>query len=105
VSEAETASLSAAWEARAREWLAFARAPGADVFYSQFNWPAFAELLPARRDRQLADSCGGCARCRGLRGARVRERARAHRSRRARRSRALRQPFFIHLRCRRRAPL
>lgn len=50
--------LSGAWEAKAHEWAAWARAPGHDVYFWQLNWPAFARLLPPPARRTLDVGCG-----------------------------------------------
>jgi SAM-dependent methyltransferase len=50
--------LSAAWEAKAREWAAWTRTPGHDVYFSQLNWPAFARLLPRDARKTLDVGCG-----------------------------------------------
>jgi SAM-dependent methyltransferase len=51
-------SLSEAWEARASEWLRWARTPGHDVFFAELNWPAFARLLPDPGRATLDVGCG-----------------------------------------------
>jgi SAM-dependent methyltransferase len=50
--------VSAAWEANADQWLAWARTPDHDVYHWQLNLPAFAELVPAARRRTLDVGCG-----------------------------------------------
>ena len=51
-------SLSEAWEAKAHEWAAWARAPGHDVYFWRLNWPAFARLLPPPGRKTLDVGCG-----------------------------------------------
>jgi SAM-dependent methyltransferase len=50
--------LSAAWDAKADEWTAWARTPGHDEFFHRLNWPAFARLLPDPGSRTLDLGCG-----------------------------------------------
>ena len=50
--------VSDAWEARAEQWLAWARTPGQDIYFWQLNWPAFRELLPPAGRRTLDIGCG-----------------------------------------------
>jgi SAM-dependent methyltransferase len=50
--------IAAAWERRARDWAAWARTPGHDVFFERLNWPAFASLLPAAGRLTLDVGCG-----------------------------------------------
>ena len=54
----ESEGVSAAWDARAHQWAAWARTPGVDVFFSELNWPTFLELLPAPGRRTLDVGCG-----------------------------------------------
>jgi SAM-dependent methyltransferase len=54
----QPASVSAAWQARAAEWARFARTPGQDVYFSELNWPAFSQLVPAPGRRTLDVGCG-----------------------------------------------
>jgi SAM-dependent methyltransferase len=54
----EDDGLSAAWDAKAAEWVAWARTPGHDEFFERLNWPAFARLLPAAGLRTLDLGCG-----------------------------------------------
>jgi SAM-dependent methyltransferase len=51
-------SLSDAWEAKAREWAAWARAPGHDAYFWRLNWPAFVRLLPPPGRGTLDVGCG-----------------------------------------------
>jgi SAM-dependent methyltransferase len=51
-------SLSEKWDAKAGEWSAWARSPTHDVFFSELNWPAFRELLPAPGSATLDLGCG-----------------------------------------------
>src|SRR3712207_6548510 len=51
-------SISAAWERRAAEWVAWARTPGHDVFFDRLNWPAFRALLPPPGRLTLDLGCG-----------------------------------------------
>ena len=51
-------SLSAAWEAHAGAWAAWARTPGHDIYFTDLNWPAFRELLPPPGRRTLDVGCG-----------------------------------------------
>lgn len=50
--------VSRAWEANARQWLAWARTPDQDVYFWQLNLPAFGELLSAPGRRTLDVGCG-----------------------------------------------
>ncbi len=50
--------MSAAWEERAAEWLAWARTPGHDVYFDRLNWPAFRALLPPPGRLTLDLGCG-----------------------------------------------
>jgi SAM-dependent methyltransferase len=50
--------LSAAWEANASDWLAWARTPGHDVAFWEMNAPAFGELLPAPGLGAIDVGCG-----------------------------------------------
>ncbi len=50
--------LDEAWERRAEQWSAWARTPGHDVHFTQLNWPAFEELLPAPGRLTLDLGCG-----------------------------------------------
>jgi SAM-dependent methyltransferase len=53
-----TGSLRETWEAHADEWVAWARTPGHDSFYWQYNEPAFLELLPPPGGLTLEIGCG-----------------------------------------------
>jgi ubiquinone/menaquinone biosynthesis C-methylase UbiE len=50
--------VSHAWEENAEQWLAWARTPAHDVYYSELNLPAFAEIVPAAGRRTLDVGCG-----------------------------------------------
>jgi SAM-dependent methyltransferase len=50
--------LTEAWEARAQEWAGFARTLGHDEFFTAFNWPALARLLPGPGRATLDVGCG-----------------------------------------------
>jgi len=50
--------LRAAWEAEAERWLAWTRTPGHDHWFSNWNWPAFVDLLPPPGGRTLDLGCG-----------------------------------------------
>ncbi|HEX9480537.1 MAG TPA: class I SAM-dependent methyltransferase [Solirubrobacteraceae bacterium] len=54
----DAASLSDAWEAKAAEWVAWARTPGHDEFFERLNWPAFVRILPDARGATLDLGCG-----------------------------------------------
>jgi SAM-dependent methyltransferase len=55
---AEADRVSTAWERRAAEWAAWARAPGHDAHFERLNWPAFRALLPAPGRLVLDLGCG-----------------------------------------------
>ena len=61
-------SLRDAWEGQAASWLRFARTPGHDHWFWQFNWPLFEPLLPPPGRATLDLGCGE-----GRVGARLRE--------------------------------
>lgn len=50
--------VSAAWERRAAEWVAWVRTPGTDVFFDELNWPQFDQLLPPAGRRTVEIGCG-----------------------------------------------
>jgi SAM-dependent methyltransferase len=54
----QRSDLSEAWERNAEQWLAWARTPGHDTYYTDLNLPAFAELVPAAGRRTLDLGCG-----------------------------------------------
>jgi SAM-dependent methyltransferase len=54
----EPRDVSEAWEENAEQWLAWARTPHHDVYYSQLNLPALAELVPGAGMRTLDIGCG-----------------------------------------------
>lgn len=51
-------SVSQEWAAQAEAWARLARTPGLDVDFSEFNWPAFATMLPAPGRATLDLGCG-----------------------------------------------
>lgn len=51
-------SLSEKWEEKAEEWTAWAQSPTHDVFFFEFNWPAFRELVPPPGLATLDLGCG-----------------------------------------------
>jgi SAM-dependent methyltransferase len=53
-----TESSRATWEAHADEWVAWARTPGHDCFYWDYNEPAFLELVPPPGGLTLEVGCG-----------------------------------------------
>lgn len=46
------------WDENARDWIAWARPPGHDHFFYEYNLPAFLPLLPAVSGRCLDLGCG-----------------------------------------------
>jgi len=50
--------LSGAWEENARQWAAWARTPGHDVWFWGWNLPAFEELLPEPGIGTVDVGCG-----------------------------------------------
>ena len=50
--------LADEWEARSGDWARWARTPGHDHHFLRFNWPAFADLLPAPGRATLDLGCG-----------------------------------------------
>jgi SAM-dependent methyltransferase len=56
--DVEPGGVSAAWETRAAEWARWARTPGQDVYFSEFNWPAFCAVVPDAGRRTLDVGCG-----------------------------------------------
>lgn len=50
--------LSDAWETNAEQWLAWARTPEHDTYYSHLNLPAFARVVPDAGRRTLDLGCG-----------------------------------------------
>jgi SAM-dependent methyltransferase len=51
-------SLRDAWEGQAASWLRFARTPGHDHWFWDYNWPAFEPLLPPAGRATLDLGCG-----------------------------------------------
>ncbi len=51
-------SLRDRWDERARDWAAFARTPGHDIYHEQVNFPPFLDLLPPPGRRTLDLGCG-----------------------------------------------
>ena len=56
--DVEPGNVSAAWELRAQQWARWARTPGQDVYFHEFNWPAFCALVPDAGRRTLDVGCG-----------------------------------------------
>ena len=50
--------VTEAWRQRSAQWLAWARTPGQDAWFTELNLPWFAELLPAAGRRTLDVGCG-----------------------------------------------
>ncbi len=50
--------LSDAWERHAAKWERWTRVPGHDVYFDDFNWPAFEALVPPPGRRTLDVGCG-----------------------------------------------
>jgi len=115
----DAASLSDAWEAKAAEWVAWARTPGHDEFFERLNWPAFVRILPDARGATLDLGCGEGRSGRELAGLGHRVTGIDSSATLARLAgegggyervacgapgtaleKAARQPYFLHLRCR-----
>ncbi len=52
------ASLARAWSDAADEWIRWARTPGHDDYYDEYNLPRFLDLLPPPGDLTLDVGCG-----------------------------------------------
>jgi SAM-dependent methyltransferase len=52
------ASLTESWEEQAERWIRWARTPGLDDYYEQYNLPSFLELLPSPGQRTVDLGCG-----------------------------------------------
>lgn len=50
--------MRARWDENAKDWIAWARPPGHDHFFYEFNLPAFLPLLPSGPGRCLDLGCG-----------------------------------------------
>ena len=61
-------SITDAWEDQAEGWIRWARTPGLDDYYEQYNLPAFLELLPPPGRRTVDLGCGEGRVARTLRG-------------------------------------
>jgi SAM-dependent methyltransferase len=58
VPEPELPTLRDAWEANARDWVAWARTPDHDHFFWAYNLPRFLEIVPAPGELTLDVGCG-----------------------------------------------
>ncbi len=52
------ASITDAWEEQAEGWIRWARTPGLDDYFEQYNFPSFLQLLPAPGRRTVDLGCG-----------------------------------------------